>query len=89
MRNLSLSILVYIALICYFPNNKLLWGIPFMFFNYKYVILKEEFVHMRSHWPTKMTGSEAVDTTIGMFVVSDYDMLCCRCGCCSCSSSWG
>jgi hypothetical protein len=48
----------------FFPNHKLLWGIPFICLTFKYVIQKEEFVHMRAHWPTKMTPSGAVDTTI-------------------------
>lgn len=64
VRNLTVSILVYIALLYYLPNHKLLWSVPFLVLNYKYVILKEEFVHMRAHWPTRMTGSDSVDKTI-------------------------
>jgi hypothetical protein len=64
VRNLTLSLVGYIVMIYLFPHHKIIWGIPFLVLVYKYVILKEEFVHMRAHWPTRMTGSSSVDKTI-------------------------
>lgn len=66
IRNLAVSVVLYYVLFTNLPHLKLVWGVPFMIFVYKYVILKEEFVHMRAHWPTRMTGSNAVDTTIDL-----------------------
>jgi hypothetical protein len=45
-----------------------LWAFPF-FVMALWTIQKEEVVHMRAHWPTKMTGSDAFDKGI------DYSMM--------------
>jgi len=69
LRNLTISIIVYVTLKYYLPGYSLLWGIVLSYFNYKHVILKEEFIHARAHWPTKMTGSDSADKAI------DYSMM--------------
>lgn len=69
LRNLTISVLAYVTFMYYLPGYSLWWGLPLFYLNYKYVILKEEFIHARAHWPTKMTGSESADKAI------DYTMM--------------
>jgi hypothetical protein len=68
MIALASLLATYCYLRFYHFEHFALWAAPF-FFMALWTIHKEEVVHMRAHWPTKMTGSDAFDKGI------DYTMM--------------